>query len=284
MRKLDLILENIRDEYMINLLEEGSVTELETLKTKKFLNENLSRIRKMLIEEGAMDGVKQHLGDNWGKYLTGIGGAVGANELMDTSYGEGMTDIIASDASMQDKLAAVKEYTGGSLQNAGTGLSSPQPEIEGPDNFEKYSEKEAEMLKYLQKDLPSESLKNMKGEIMSHSEPGWFSANPKISQGYNQGDLNSKVGDLFQRDVSGMTRADISNYVDSLYDNVQGKNNPAMDYGDEKEGIVSGVKDFFGKAEGEGKFNDTYMKNMDSNKDDAVNKIIAMRDDLKRYK
>ncbi len=69
MRKIDLILENIRDEYMINLLEEGTASELETLKTKKFLNENLNRIRKMLIEEGTLDGVKEHLGDNWGKYL-----------------------------------------------------------------------------------------------------------------------------------------------------------------------------------------------------------------------
>ncbi len=70
MRKLDLILEDIRDEYMINLLEEGATSELETLKTKKFLNENLNRIRKMLIEEGALEGVKQHLGDNWGIYLS----------------------------------------------------------------------------------------------------------------------------------------------------------------------------------------------------------------------
>ncbi len=78
MRKIDLILENIRDDYMINLLEEGTASELETLKTKKFLNENLSRIRHMLIEEGALEGVKQHLGDNWGKYLAGAGAGAGA--------------------------------------------------------------------------------------------------------------------------------------------------------------------------------------------------------------
>jgi hypothetical protein len=75
MRKIDLILENIRDEYMINLLEEGEATELQTLKTKKFLNENLAVIRSMLIEEGALDGVKQHLANNWGKYLAGAGAA-----------------------------------------------------------------------------------------------------------------------------------------------------------------------------------------------------------------
>ena len=80
MRKLDLILESIRDEYMINLLEEGEVSELETLKTKKFLNENLNRIRGMLVEEGALDSVKNHLANNWGKYLAGAG-ALGAGAL-----------------------------------------------------------------------------------------------------------------------------------------------------------------------------------------------------------
>ncbi len=87
MRKLDLILENIRDEYMINLLEEGTSSELETLKTKKFLNENLNRIRKMLIEEGALEGVKQHLGNNWGKYLAGAGAAGLGGLAANSEYG-----------------------------------------------------------------------------------------------------------------------------------------------------------------------------------------------------
>jgi len=78
MRKIDLIIENIRDEYMINLLEEGEVSELEALKTKKFLNESLGRIRGMLVEEGALDAVKQHLANNWGKYLAGAGALGGA--------------------------------------------------------------------------------------------------------------------------------------------------------------------------------------------------------------
>jgi len=102
MRKIDLILENIRDEYMINLLEEGEVTELQTLKTKKFLNENLNRIRAMLIEEGAMDAVKQHLGNNWGKYLAGagaLGAGYGVSEALDDdpmfSFGASQTDILA---------------------------------------------------------------------------------------------------------------------------------------------------------------------------------------------
>lgn len=89
MRKLDLILENIRDDYMINLLEEGSATELETLKTKKFLNENLNRVRSMLVEEGAMDAVKGHLANNWGKYLAGAGTAAGM-----AAGADGINDIV----------------------------------------------------------------------------------------------------------------------------------------------------------------------------------------------
>ncbi len=85
MRKIDLILESIRDEYMINLLEEGTASELETLKTKKFLNENLNRIRKMLVEEGALEGVQRHLGNNWGKYLAGAGGGAALANGMDVT-------------------------------------------------------------------------------------------------------------------------------------------------------------------------------------------------------
>jgi len=92
MRKLDLIIENIRDEFMINLLEEGEVSELETLKTKKFLNESLGRIRKMLVEEGALDAVKGHLANNWGKYLAGAGAGAGAGAV-----GYNLGNEVASD-------------------------------------------------------------------------------------------------------------------------------------------------------------------------------------------
>jgi hypothetical protein len=103
MRKLDLILENIRDEYMINLLEEGATTELQTLKTKKFLNENLNRVRAMLIEEGVMQGVQQHLANNWGKYLAGAG-ALGAGYAAN-EYGN-VGDVI------EQGKAQIAEYQG----------------------------------------------------------------------------------------------------------------------------------------------------------------------------
>ncbi len=121
MRKLDLIIEGIRDEYMINLLEEGSVSELESLKTKKFLNENLNRIRKMLIEEGALDGVKQHLGNNWGKYLGGAGalgaGALAANHFMgDDVMPEGEAGVNQQAATYAENPGA--RVADAALQNA----------------------------------------------------------------------------------------------------------------------------------------------------------------------
>jgi len=116
MRKLDLILENIRDEYMINLLEEGEVSELESLKTKKFLNESLGRIRSMLVEEGALDAVKGHLANNWGKYLGGAaaGGAaaLGADAWMDTPTATGIGGIMGSDLPITDKVDMASEAIG----------------------------------------------------------------------------------------------------------------------------------------------------------------------------
>jgi len=119
MAKIDLIIENIRDEYMINLLEEGEVSELETLKTKKFLNESLGRIREMLIEEGAMAGVQNHLKNNWGKYLAGAGvGSVG--------YGMNQAQMAPSDVMKSAEIAynygGVPEALGVTAANiAGTG-------------------------------------------------------------------------------------------------------------------------------------------------------------------
>ncbi len=115
MRKIDLIIESIRDEYMINLLEEGSVSELESLKTKKFLNENLNRIRKMLVEEGALDGVKNHLANNWGKYLGGAGalgaGALAANHFMGDGADPRLDEIVAAG----DENQAIRDQAGSVL-------------------------------------------------------------------------------------------------------------------------------------------------------------------------
>jgi len=73
---LSKVIENKRDEYMIQVLEEGT-TELESLKTKKYLTENLTLIGKILMEEGVVDAAKANLANNWGKYAAGAG-VVGA--------------------------------------------------------------------------------------------------------------------------------------------------------------------------------------------------------------
>ena len=79
MAKLAEILANKRDDYMISVLEE-STSELESLKTKKYLTENLNLIGKVLMEEGVVDAAKANLANNWGKYAAGAG-VVGAGTL-----------------------------------------------------------------------------------------------------------------------------------------------------------------------------------------------------------
>ena len=54
---LEIILENKKDKYLINILEE-STSELESLKTKRYLTENLNMIGKILTEEGVLDTLK----------------------------------------------------------------------------------------------------------------------------------------------------------------------------------------------------------------------------------
>jgi len=77
---LEMILENKRDDYLIQVLEE-STTELETLKTKKYLTENLNLIEKILVEEGLLDTLKNH----GGKIAAGVGLGAAATYGMDHS-------------------------------------------------------------------------------------------------------------------------------------------------------------------------------------------------------
>jgi hypothetical protein len=100
---------------MMNLLEEGAVTELGALKTKKFLNENLGRIRGMLVEEGVMDAVKSHMAKNWGNYLAGLAaaGVGGAAGLADQYYNDGGVANYVGDTMDQ-----TGQYWGGVGQDA----------------------------------------------------------------------------------------------------------------------------------------------------------------------
>jgi hypothetical protein len=64
--KLDLILENVKNKYTLGLLEEGeSVSEIDLLKGKILINESLSTIRKILVEEGTITNVQNVLEEAW---------------------------------------------------------------------------------------------------------------------------------------------------------------------------------------------------------------------------
>ena len=129
MKKLDLVLENIRDEYMINVLEEGTTTELEALKTKKFLNESIQSIRGILVQEGVMPAVQNHLANNWKKYLAG--GATAAMMASDPAQDaaragvEDIQNIAAADGDFGTKALAGAQAIGGRVADAvGTGVDS----------------------------------------------------------------------------------------------------------------------------------------------------------------
>ena len=64
--KLDLILENIRMQYSLGLLEESeSMSEKELLKGKILINESVMNIRSMLVEEGTIQAVQNVLEEAW---------------------------------------------------------------------------------------------------------------------------------------------------------------------------------------------------------------------------
>lgn len=105
--KLDTILESVREDYLMKVLEEGTTTELDTLRTKKFLRESTQEIRKILIQEGVMDSVKNHLQNNWKTYA-GAAGAAG----------------LAMNPDVQSSVNDAATITGDMVGNAGQALGS----------------------------------------------------------------------------------------------------------------------------------------------------------------
>jgi len=114
MAKLDLVLESVRDRYMINVLEEGT-TELGALKTKRFLTESTQRIKEILIQEGVMDSVKagvqnaylkakpvmmQNVDPRISKGVMGLGALAGAGAIAG-EYGD---EIGAAYDNVADKI------------------------------------------------------------------------------------------------------------------------------------------------------------------------------------
>lgn len=134
--KLDLILESIRDEYMIQVLEEGEVTELESLKTKRFLNESIKAVRGMLVEEGIMGSVKNHLANNWKKYAAGAAtaAAVGnpySQDAINTAAHSAAADPAGYGQSVVDGGQALAGDAAQAIQGAaGQAATAAQPYVD----------------------------------------------------------------------------------------------------------------------------------------------------------
>lgn len=70
--KLDLILENVRNGYTLNLLEESAVhgvDEREVLMGKMLINESTMMVRRILVEEGVMQNVKALLENTFAQII-----------------------------------------------------------------------------------------------------------------------------------------------------------------------------------------------------------------------
>lgn len=70
--KLDLILENIRNQYTLGLLEESTGARLDektVLKGKMLINESTMELRKILIQEGVLADVRAMLADRFARVI-----------------------------------------------------------------------------------------------------------------------------------------------------------------------------------------------------------------------
>jgi len=64
--KLDLVLENTRNQYNLGLLEESDgLDEKTVLQGKILINESIMQVRKMLVEEGTIGAVQSMLEESW---------------------------------------------------------------------------------------------------------------------------------------------------------------------------------------------------------------------------
>jgi len=133
------VLENKRDQYMISVLEEGT-TELAALKTKQYLNENLSMIGKVLVEEGVVDAAKANLANNWGKYATGaagatLAGAAGAAianpELAAGLVGQGESALNVNPETVANHTKTVYDTLADTLADTKEGVQNVQNNVVG---------------------------------------------------------------------------------------------------------------------------------------------------------
>jgi len=81
--KLHEIIENVKEDYLLNVIEE-STNDAEVLKTKKFLNETASIVENMILEEGIKD-IYGNVKDMFGAYTNAMKEGLGA-------FGQGIKD------------------------------------------------------------------------------------------------------------------------------------------------------------------------------------------------
>ena len=101
--KLDLILENVRNSYTLNLLEESSthgVDEREVIKGKMLINESTMMVRRILVEEGLMQNVKVLLENTFAQIIEesifGDWEPASEEQIMNNSAAENTTNKFSS--------------------------------------------------------------------------------------------------------------------------------------------------------------------------------------------
>lgn len=113
--KLDLILENVRNSYTLNLLEESSthgVDEREVIKGKMLINESTMMVRRILVEEGVMQNVKALLENTFAQIIEesifGDWEPASEEQIMNNSAAENATNRVSS--AIGQNNAAIGNY------------------------------------------------------------------------------------------------------------------------------------------------------------------------------
>ena len=120
--KLDLILENIRGQYTLGLLEESeALGEKEVLKGKLLINEATMEIRKMLVEEGVMADVRYLLESSFANIIEEFSMA----ELYDQA-GQAGHAVAGGALGAADQIAGAAGSVHGNIANGTYGDIVPQ--------------------------------------------------------------------------------------------------------------------------------------------------------------
>ena len=113
--KLDLILENVRNGYTLNLLEESAVhgvDEREVIMGKMLINESTMMVRRILVEEGLMQNVKVLLENTFAQIIEesifGDWEPASEEQIMNNSAAENATNRVSG--AIGQNNAAIGNY------------------------------------------------------------------------------------------------------------------------------------------------------------------------------